>query len=237
MAVFTRCGSVYYLVLPYWHVSNGDRDRRTQFASSTHVPYHTLLHDILVYVLADGCLSAARRCNRDQHLCPAILTVAHILWVRVHHTRTSVWTSSLTSFSVLVSPSNLPRFWIFMYRATPITYFVSTLVSTGVAGVNVMCSLTETLTFDPGHALNCSSYLSDYISRAGGHLLNPEATQDCHFYPVSRTDDILATSSIQYNERWRNFAITLVFSLVNILGAMILYWLFRVPKGARSKLP
>lgn len=133
--------------------------------------------------------------------------------------------------SVLVAPSALPRFWIFMYRSTPITYFVNGMASTGLAGVTVKCSTAELVEFDPPTAAACGQYLRDFITRAGGTLLNPESTRQCQFCPVSTTDIVIARLGIFYHQRWRSFGITLAFSIINIAGAFLLYRLFRVQFG------
>lgn len=124
-----------------------------------------------------------------------------------------------------------------MYRVTPVTYFVSAMVATGLAGVKVTCDTKEILNFNPPEGQNCSSYLKQYMDEVGGSLLNPGGTQQCQFCPVSTTDSILDTLGIYYNVRWRNYAITVAYSFVNVVGALCLYWLFRVPKGARRSDP
>lgn len=124
-----------------------------------------------------------------------------------------------------------------MYRVTPVTYFINAMVSTGLAGVRVTCSANEILKFDPPEGQNCGSYLKEYMNEMGGSLLNPNATQQCRFCPVSTTDNLLATLGIYYGDRWRNFAITVAYSVVNVVGALCLYWLLRVPKGARRRDP
>ena len=122
-----------------------------------------------------------------------------------------------------------------MYRVTPVTYFIGPLVSTGLAGVDVTCASNEILKFDPADGQSCAVYLQEYISAAGGSLLNPEATQQCQFCPVSSIDSLLNTLGMHFEDRWRDYAITIAYSVFNAAGALCLYWLFRVPKGARRK--
>lgn len=124
-----------------------------------------------------------------------------------------------------------------MYHVTPVTYFINAMVSTGLAGVEVRCIANEILKFDPPEGKNCGTYLEEYMDKMGGSLLNPGGTQQCQFCPVSTTDGVLATLGIYFDVRWRNFAITVAYSFVNIAGALFLYWLFRVPKGARRRDP
>ncbi|KAL8792682.1 MAG: hypothetical protein Q9195_004742 [Heterodermia aff. obscurata] len=144
-----------------------------------------------------------------------------------------LYTLSLIFCGVLVAPDALPRFWIFMYRSTPITYFINAMVSTGIAGVSVNCSAEEIVRFDPPLGQTCGSYLQDYVVRVGGTLLNPSALRQCQLCPVSTTDNVIARIGVFYHDRWRDLGISLVYSVINVIGALVLYWAFRVPKGAR----
>ncbi|ERF69401.1 hypothetical protein EPUS_05946 [Endocarpon pusillum Z07020] len=141
-----------------------------------------------------------------------------------------LYSLSLIFCGVLVSPNSLPRFWIFMYRITPITYFINALVSTGISGVEITCTAQDVLQFDPPGGQNCGHYLTDYINEMGGKLFNPDATEECQYCPVSTTDNLIARLGIDYRDRWKNFGITLIYSAVNVAGALLLYWCFRVPK-------
>ncbi|KAL9593463.1 MAG: hypothetical protein Q9219_007541 [cf. Caloplaca sp. 3 TL-2023] len=144
-----------------------------------------------------------------------------------------LYSLSLIFCGVLVFPSALPRFWIFMYRSTPIAYFVNAMVSTGIAGAMVDCSAKERVKLDPPEGMTCGQYLQDFITQNGGTLSNPNAIQQCELCPVSTTDAVIAQFNIFYRERWRDFGITLAYSAINIFGALLLYWLFRVPSGVR----
>jgi ATP-binding cassette, subfamily G (WHITE), member 2, PDR len=129
----------------------------------------------------------------------------------------------------------LPRFWVFMYRTTPISYFINPLISTGLAGVPVTCADNEIVSFDPPSAETCGSYLAEYLDSVGGKLLNHDATTSCKMCPVADTDDVLASLEIDFSDRWRNFAITLVYIVVNVGLALLLYWAARVPKGTKRQ--
>lgn len=65
----------------------------------------------------------------------------------------------------------------------------------------------------------------------GGRVAN---TLTCFPQHSATTDDFLATISTGANLIWRNWAIVIGFCFINIAGAIGLYWLARVPKGARK---
>ncbi|KAL1592348.1 hypothetical protein SLS60_011426 [Paraconiothyrium brasiliense] len=144
---------------------------------------------------------------------------------------------------VLQTPSALPRFWIFMYRVSPFTYWIGGMCSTLLHGREVVCTSTETSRFNPPSGQTCQTYLADYLRTAPGLLQNPEATSDCRYCPLRNGDQFLAGSNIFYSERWRNFGIIWAFVFFNIFIAVLTYWAFRVAKwgkgskkGTESKL-
>ncbi|KAL2817106.1 ABC-2 type transporter-domain-containing protein [Aspergillus granulosus] len=137
---------------------------------------------------------------------------------------------------VLASPDALPGFWIFMYRVSPFTYLVSAMLSTGLSGTTVTCEAIEYLSFNPPSNETCQSYMADYIASAGGYLKDPSATSNCEFCTISSTDTYLASVSSYYSDAWRNFGLMWVYILFNIVAAVSIYWLARVPKGKLSKV-
>lgn len=138
-------------------------------------------------------------------------------------------------FSLLVRPDDLPRVWIFLYRVSPPSYYVSGMFSAGVAGVKVTCDRTELSIFDPPIAgQTCRDYLAAYLASSSAHLLNPDATRACEVCPLSNTTPLLASFNIRYENRWRDWAIALSYVVVNVALALLFYWLVRVPKGAKT---
>lgn len=133
---------------------------------------------------------------------------------------------------VLASPTALPGFWIFMYRVSPFTYLVSGMMSTGLANTEVVCDSIEYLHFNPPSAKTCGEYLGPYMSAAGGYLNNPEAMTDCEFCSIKDTNVFLAGVNSYYSDVWRNWGLMWVYLAFNIAGAIGMYWLVRVPKGA-----
>ncbi|CAG7944618.1 unnamed protein product [Penicillium nalgiovense] len=137
---------------------------------------------------------------------------------------------------VLASSSDMPRFWIFMNRVSPFTYFVSSVLSTGLTGTTVGCSSIEWLTVSPPDGQTCGTYLDPYIKAIDGTLLNPEATVDCKICPMSSTDQFLASLNMSYSDVPRNIGLLFAYVVFNIIAALVLYWLFRVPKHWSRKI-
>jgi ABC-type multidrug transport system permease subunit len=125
----------------------------------------------------------------------------------------------------------MPRFWIFMYRLSPFTYYVSAVLATGLSGATVECSSIEVLTVSPPDGQTCGGYLGPYIQATQGALLNPDASVDCKVCTMSRTDQFLAGLDIEYSDVPRNIGILFAYVAFNIAMTFVVYWFFRVPKG------
>jgi len=137
---------------------------------------------------------------------------------------------------VLAGPEVFPRFWIFIYRLSPFTYLVSGMLSTGVANTLVECSDIEILNFQPENGATCGEWMGDWIKAAGGYLVNENATIDCGYCTVRETNDFLKLVGSDYDLRWRNWGLLIVYCMVNFGGALGLYWLARAPKGGNVKV-
>jgi ATP-binding cassette, subfamily G (WHITE), member 2, PDR len=135
---------------------------------------------------------------------------------------------------VLASPTQMPGFWIFLYRVSPLSYWVSAILSTGLANVEITCASNEFTNFSPPSGQTCGDYMADYISRAGGYLLDPRAMSGCSYCKIGDTNVFLSGIGSDYRNRWRNFGIMWAFITFNIVAALALYWLARMPKGKRK---
>lgn len=135
---------------------------------------------------------------------------------------------------ILASPDQMPRFWIFLYRASPLSYYVSAILSTGLANANVTCASNEFITFDPPASQTCGEYMTEHISAAGGYLLESDTTSNCQYCNVKETNVYLAGIHADYDTRWRNFGIMWSYVAFNVAAALILYWVARMPKGKKK---
>ncbi|KAF5591683.1 ABC-2 type transporter [Fusarium pseudocircinatum] len=136
-----------------------------------------------------------------------------------------------------VARADLRSIWRdFMYRVSPMTYLVSGALSTGIHGSDVNCS-TQELVRVPGYdGQNCSSFLSSFVERMGGYLVNPSATDECLYCSMSTTDQYLSQFDMSYDDRWRNFGIGWVFIIFNIAATCGLYCKFKVELDAAEGL-
>ncbi|KAL4925260.1 putative ABC multidrug transporter [Aspergillus undulatus] len=138
---------------------------------------------------------------------------------------------------ILAGPDALPGFWIFMYRVNPMTYLVSSLLSTTLGAAPMHCADNEILSFSAPSGMNCREYMEDYQSVNGGYLLNPEAqgSEQCNFCTLEYTNQYLSGLNIDFENRWRDFGFLWVYIVVNTIAAIAFYKLFRVPRGKKAQ--
>ncbi|TVY38692.1 ZEB2-regulated ABC transporter [Lachnellula occidentalis] len=147
------------------------------------------------------------------------------------------FTLTLLFCGVLASPKVFPGFWIFMYRVSPFTYFVDGMLSVGIANNDINCAKNEFLSFDPPSGMDCVTYLTPYLNATGGavrQIVDPSATKACEFCALGSTNDYLSELGLSYHLRWRNFGILWSYILFNAAMAVLLYWIFRVPKKTKA---
>lgn len=137
---------------------------------------------------------------------------------------------------ILAGPNALPGFWIFMYRVNPLTYLVSSLLSATLGDAHMHCANNEVLTFFAPPGQTCREYMEDYRSVNGGYLLNPDAqgSDQCQFCSLEYTNQYLSSLSIDFDNRWRDFGLLWVYIVVNTIGAIVFYKLFRVPRAKKN---
>lgn len=171
-------------------------------------------------------------------------TYAHMIGVMFNNHETAanfaylLFSFCLMFCGVLATKESMPGFWIFMYRASPLTYFIGGFMATGLAGGNVTCSEHEILQFKPLKGNSCGQYMKPFLDNAGiytGYLLNENSTDMCHYCPIKNADTYLDNASIYYSDRWRNFGIVFAYPIFNVCATFMLYYVLRVP-GVRYKI-
>ncbi|KAI0159897.1 ABC-2 type transporter-domain-containing protein [Hypoxylon sp. FL1284] len=131
-------------------------------------------------------------------------------------------------FNGVVQPwSSLPVFWRYwMYYANPSTYWIGGMLAATLDGVPVACEPAETARFDAPPGQTCGGYAGQFARRAGGYLLNPDATAGCEYCPYSSGNQYLQTLNIEASQKWRNFGIFLSFCVSN--WALVYFFIYTV---------
>ncbi|KAJ5540354.1 hypothetical protein N7513_008686 [Penicillium frequentans] len=129
---------------------------------------------------------------------------------------------------VMQPPSALPRFWIFMYRVSPFTYYIAGISGTALHGRSVVCSGDELNIFDPPSGQTCYEYMAKYLETSTGTIYNPNATANCEYCSMKSADTYLAAREIYYDDRWRDYGIFWCYFVFNMLASVLVYYLFRV---------
>ena len=143
---------------------------------------------------------------------------------------------TLVFCGVLATPTALPGFWIWMYWVSPFHYLVEGLLATAIKDTAVTCADIEYLHFSTPEAQTCAQYMGPYISAFGGYLQpgTEQNTANCSFCQIANTNVFLEGVAVNPNNGWRDFGIMWAYIIVNLVGAVFIYWLARVPKGAKK---
>ncbi|KAH7145362.1 hypothetical protein B0J13DRAFT_595349 [Dactylonectria estremocensis] len=154
-----------------------------------------------VYYPVAGVQTSDRQCLVLLFLIQFLLyasTVAHMTIAALPNTQ---------SASAIVTPLFMMSltfcsFWIFMYRVSPITYWIGGIVATQLHNRTITCSDTEISVFDPPQGQMCGEYLSDFLQVAPGQLSNHNDTSQCQYCSLAVADQFLAGVRIYWSERW-----------------------------------
>ncbi|KAL8279408.1 hypothetical protein RQP46_008220 [Phenoliferia psychrophenolica] len=138
---------------------------------------------------------------------------------------------------VLATPAEMPGFWIFMYRVSPFTYIVAGMLTTGVSGAILHCSKASLTHLVPPVGETCQTYLAPYLAANGGSIVGDTlSTTGCDLCTATTADAYLGALGMSFSTAWRNFGLIWAYIVVNVAGAVALYWLVRVPKKIGAKI-
>ncbi|KAI0517722.1 P-loop containing nucleoside triphosphate hydrolase protein [Xylaria bambusicola] len=121
---------------------------------------------------------------------------------------------SLPFCGVIISPNSLPNFWIFLYRSSPLTYFVQGIAVAGLSGAYITCAPVELIQIP-----------------SDGYLVNADATDYCQFCPVSNAHSVLGQLGIETRDPWHNAYLLSSYIVFNVLAIFLVYRWSRVSKG------
>lgn len=121
-----------------------------------------------------------------------------------------------------------------MLRVNPFTYVVESFMGTSLANAPMYCEANEFVSFSAPNGTSCGDYLSSYMAQAGGYLANSDSS-DCQYCAMSETNTFLAGINVSFSHRWRDFGFMWAYCIFNVVAALLLYWLVRVPKNKKLK--
>ena len=98
-------------------------------------------------------------------------------------------------FNGVVRPySQMSVFWRYwMYYVNPSTYWIGGVLAATLDNTPVRCAPQEAAYFNPPPGSTCMAYASDFVARAGGYLMNPDATTDCGYCQFTSGVDYMRT--------------------------------------------
>lgn len=143
---------------------------------------------------------------------------------------------SLMFCGVLRTKDAMPGFWKFLYRVSPMTYWVGGVLGLTISNGHVTCEENELKYITPPGGMNCEDYFSNYINslnkQVAGLAGDLSASSDgrCQYCPTGSTNAFLAGVNINYHDRWRNLGIFCAYIGFNVFMCSLLYYLARVPK-------
>lgn len=117
-----------------------------------------------------------------------------------------------------------------MYRLSPLTYIIGGMLGAAISDAEVTCANVEFASFSTPNNESCGSYAKRMIEERGGYILDPESTTNCQYCPISSTNQFLGRFAVNPANSWRDLGIVFAFIVFNSMMAVLLYWLFRVPK-------
>ncbi|KAK9465563.1 ABC-2 type transporter-domain-containing protein [Lipomyces arxii] len=142
---------------------------------------------------------------------------------------TSLLVSMILSFAGIFQPETLiPHFWKFMYRVSPLTYFVQSLLSNVLHEGAVHCKPEEFNIFSPPPGLSCFEYAGAFAENQLGYINNPNATSNCEYCRWTVADQYLESVAANFDQRWRNVGFECAYILFNVAFCFFGFYIFRV---------
>lgn len=139
----------------------------------------------------------------------------------------------IVAFCGVVQPIALmPKFWTFMNKLSPYTYFIQNLLSSLLKGRTVNCSAQELAYFNPPTGQTCLQFTGAFIDKAGGYLINPDATSNCGYCKYTTTDQYMLGVGIKFAYRWRNLGFYCAYIIFDVAAMLFLYWILRYRTGS-----
>ncbi|MBW0485660.1 hypothetical protein O181_025375 [Austropuccinia psidii MF-1] len=119
---------------------------------------------------------------------------------------------------VTVPKKALPSFWRKqLYPINPVTRLIAGLLSNELHNLPITCDEREFSVFQPPIGQTCIQWAGQFLTQAGGYLLNPESTSICQYCQFRVGDEYLQSLELDFNKRWRNWGILFIFIIHNLV--------------------
>ncbi|TIB07969.1 hypothetical protein E3P92_03903 [Wallemia ichthyophaga] len=137
---------------------------------------------------------------------------------------------------IFLNYAQQPVIWKYtVYYLNPFTYYLDGVIGATASNVSVNCSERELATFQPPPGSGtCGSYAESFVRSSGGYLVDPTATTNCQYCPMSDSSAFLNQKHVFTGEGWPwgYFGIFTLFVLFNFIMTFALYYLTK-----RAKIP
>lgn len=129
---------------------------------------------------------------------------------------------------VCQSPHLMPKFWNFMWRVSPLTYYLSNILSLALHNRKVECGVYEYNYVNPPTGQTCGQYLGSYFQTNTGYVANPEDLAQCAVCQYRVGDEYLKSVGMSYSYIWRNVGLFCVYIAFNFFAMIFMYYLLRI---------
>ncbi|EPQ25677.1 uncharacterized protein PFL1_06749 [Pseudozyma flocculosa PF-1] len=146
------------------------------------------------------------------------------------------WNLINTLSGVIAPLGSMPQPFRAVTWITPLRYLYASMVSSVISPITITCLPSQLVHFaKPPAEASCQSYADAFLNLAPGYLVDqpqPEGqglgAATCAYCPYSTGKTYVDSIGYSYHTRWRDWAIFLVFILVNIALATGLTWWMRI---------
>lgn len=139
---------------------------------------------------------------------------------------------------VTVPAPSMPYFWrSWMYPLDPYTRIIAGMVSTELHQLPITCIARELVTFTPPSGQTCQQWAGEFVSLAGGYLVDPTSTTACDYCQYSLGDQFYDALGVSFDTRWRDLGILIAFGVFNgIVTVLASRYLVRPPPPRKHTL-
>ncbi|KAI0449071.1 ATP-binding cassette transporter [Xylaria acuta] len=206
---FTLIGALIYWLL--WYYSAG------YFYASERAGYAFIMYELYhIFVASIACLIASvfPTVNGAQ-------VATGFVWLIIN------------TFNGPLSPPPLtPTGWRWFYNVSPLFYFVESLSTNAMHGLDIQCSKSELSVFHAPMGQTCGEYAEAFFNSPSGrgYLVDPGAMGNCSYCPYANGDEYVTQYDFNYGDRANNVGIFIGFILFNYTIAALMTYLIFIAK-------